>query len=253
MTHLFKRLAWAGVICFLLSFAVSATAETEDKVDADFTRSVEAQAYYDQIQAVLAQKKFGGKEKVKGWRLKNQDKKKKDSSRLKDLVRSFGVSDGFVYAVSGVIEVLLWTLVIGLIVYLLVKYRTQIKHLVNDLGAPSTPELPATMFGLDVKKNSMPEDVVKSARVLWDADEHRQAVALLLRASLIKLLHEHHCFFLDSDTEAEYCERLEKQVPQKLSQYMHLLVQVWQQVAYAHRVPADGVFNSLCQQWQEVF
>jgi len=262
MSGSIKRLAWSCFVCYLLCFSVSSANEPEASEHGDVKRSAQAQVYYEQIQAVLAQKAFGEKKKVKQWRLKEQleEENEEKNAFIKWLEELFKrdnnrdrSQDGMINVAKG-IEVLIWALVIGLIVYLVVKYRTQIQALVTGLGAvPEGAELPSTMFGLDVKKTSMPDDVVGSAKAFWQSGEPRQAIALLLRASLIKLLHEHQCYFQDSDTEAECCVRIEKNVPQPLSQYMHLLVQVWQQLAYGHRVPTQDVFKSLCRQWQEVF
>lgn len=263
MTRYIKYIAWIGLVCCLLSVSVSHAVESKphNNDDASLKRSPTSQAYYNQIQAVLEQKAFGEKKKVKQWRLKDQKKEEKDKENkfLKWLSNLLdGVGDGdddrSVVQIASGVEVLLWSLLVGLMVYLLVKYRAQIKDFIGRVdGTADASPLPTTMFGLDVKKTSMPKDVVSSARAFWQAGEQRQAIALLLRASLIKLLHEHHCIFIDSDTEAECCTRIEKHVPQTMSQYMHLLVKVWQQLAYGHRVPSDNVFNILCRQWQEVF
>lgn len=259
MIAIVKRIVWYCLLFCLISFSVNAKVETEDKAEAAVTRSAESQAYHDQIQAVLAQKTFGEKKKVKSWRLKDQKKKNQEKPELpkwlKDFFESLGASTGFVYGFARTIEILLWGILIAVVVYLLVKYRALILDYVSQIGIRQSADssLPTTMFGLDVQKTSIPKDVISSAQALWQTGEHRQAIALLLRASLIKLLHEHHCFFLDSDTEAECCKRLDKQVNQRLSQYMRFLVKVWQQLAYAHRAPTDAVFRQLCLQWQEVF
>jgi len=76
---------------------------------------------------------------------------------------------------------------------------------------------------------------------------------VLLRSSLIKLLHEHSCRFFSSDTEAECCDRIDQQATQDVSSYMRILVAVWQRIAYAHIDPTEDKFEQLCVQWREVF
>lgn len=254
--HLFLLL-----LASLFMASVSVVAAPKEDAVAPPKRSKQSQAYYDQIQAVLAEKAFGEKEIVKRWRLKEQQEKDEEESAfakwLRDVLNGWGDGDSKrdgAGAVAKGIEVLLWALVIGLIVYVLVKYRTQLTNLITGgFGKGEAPELPTTMFGLDVKKTSLPEDVVETAKTLWQTGQQRQAVAMLLRASLIKLLHEHQCVFQDSDTEMECCAQIAQQAPKKISDYMHALVQVWQQLAYGHKAPTEDVFNTLCQQWQEVF
>jgi len=115
------------------------------------------------------------------------------------------------------------------------------------------PDLPSNLFGLDVKKENIPVDVLQEARNLWSENKPREAVAVLLRSSLIKLLHEHNCRFFDSDTEAECCDRIDQQAPQKNGVYMRKLVSVWQAIAYAHSPPSESIFEQLCHEWAEVF
>ncbi|PCJ31146.1 MAG: hypothetical protein COA90_06950 [Gammaproteobacteria bacterium] len=157
--------------------------------------------------------------------------------------------------ISKGLEIIIWLFFIGLGVYLLVKYRSQLHDFIKGLKATNKPKeaLPATLFGLDVKKDSLPKDVVAMAQTAWRQGEQRQAIAVLLRASLIKLLHDHACHFTDSDTEAECCTRIDKQASATVATFMRALVVVWQQVAYAHKAPTEERFNELCQQWKQVF
>ena len=143
---------------------------------------------------------------------------------------------------------------IGLIIFIIVKYRSQFNDWASSLKAPGAePDLPTTLFGLDIKKESIPDDVVSVAQGQWGNGEHRQAIATLLRASLIKLLHEHGCRFFSSDTESECCDRIDQQAPSVVSAYMRALVSVWQGIAYAHVEPSKSEFDALCQQWKKVF
>ena len=124
----------------------------------------------------------------------------------------------------------------------------------SNIGAKEKHvELPTSLFGLDIQKDSIPDDVVAEAQKHWSSGDKRLASATLLRASLIKLLHEHDCRFFSSDTEAECADRIEQQARQDISGYMRKLVAVWQRVAYAHLDPSEDEFRQLCTQWSEVF
>lgn len=226
--------------------------------DRDIVRSVTAQRYYDRIQEVLEQEEFGKKKTVTGWRAKDREDKQQRLEKFPEWMISWFEflerNENRMLSVAKTLEFLLWALVIGLILFLLIKYRSQINTFVSNIRTESPrPDLPVTMFGLDVKKDSLPQDVVNVAKGYWRDGERRQGIALLLRASLIKLLHDYDCRFFDSDTESECCQRIDQQAPTAHSRFMRSLVGVWQQVAYAHRIPSDDVFNGLCRDWQEVF
>ena len=237
-----------------------------DEVSEKAPRSMAAERANQQIQAVLERKEFGEVQTKEGWRLKDRDDKEAREGKFPEwLIRIFEFFERNAdnkdtkslinpVKLSQFLEVLLWALAIGLVAFVVHRYRRQLVEFASSLSSKDAPvELPASMFGLDVKKTSLPDDIVGSARTHWQRQEHRLALSTLLRASLIKLLHEHDCRFFSSDTEAECCDRIDAQAASVISQYMRALVAVWQQVAYAHRLPDDSVFDELCQRWQAVF
>jgi len=257
----FKQLL---VVSFsLIIFISSATADIEETQSNDvfqytgveqdnvndsskIVRSEKAQIHYDEIKEVLGREEFGKTEYEKAWRkIDTSDKENRESKLPEWIIKFFewlekrepsekSSSDVSFTGFASFLEVIIWILAIGLIVLVLVKYHKEIKSIATLLGGrkSSTQSLPTTMFGLDIKKESLPEDIVGTAKKHWASGEVRHAIAILLRASLIKLLNDHQCRFYDSDTEAECCLRIDKQAPKPLSEFMRNLVSVWQQVAY---------------------
>jgi len=278
MTAKFFKLTLISLFCFCICI-VSANANIETKsneianinnennVSDDIVRSEKAQLHYDEIKEVLGREEFGKTKYKKAWRkIDTSDKETREDKfpewviKLLEWLEDLNPPDNrdgvdSLPTLASMIEVLFWLIAIGLVVFVLVKYHKEIKGLARMLGQSKTSShsLPATMFGLDIKKESLPEDIIVTAKQYWGDGEVRSAIALLLRASLIKLLNEHECRFYDSDTEAECCLRIDKQAPKVLSDFMRNLVSVWQQVAYAHRSPTQDKFDNLCAQWQEVF
>lgn len=221
-------------------------------------RSENSKRYHSDIEKVLAGADFAQKETVTGRRFKDvtdeETREEKFPEWIIDLVKSIESMSGGLKIFASILEILVWSLFIGLIVFLFIKYRTQLQGWASNIGVNEIePELPISLFGLDIQKDSIPDDVVKEAKQYWLEGDQRQAVATLLRASLIKLLHEHGCRFFSSDTEAECCDRIDQQAPQSVSNYMRELVAVWQRVAYAHLDPSEEQFDRLCAQWREVF
>lgn len=239
--------------------------ENDHGADNDIQRSALAKKYHQQIETVLEQEEFGITETEKAWRLIDTEDDETREERFPEWLISFlewlenrspdkksdsDVDFGFVQ----ILEIIFWVVAIGLILFVLMKYRDQIVRVGAGLRSrPGPANLPTSMFGLDVKKDSLPDDVVVSAKEHWQLGETRLAIGLLLRASLIQLLNDHQCRFYDSDTEAECCERIDHQAPKVFSVYMKRLVGVWQTVAYAHKQPSQDTFELLCVQWKDTF
>jgi hypothetical protein len=221
-------------------------------------RSENSKRYHADIEKVLAGADFAQRKEITARRFKdvtNEETREEKFPRwIIDLVKAMEASSGGIAIFATILEVLVWTLFIALIVFFLIKYRSQLQGFVSNIGATKKQvDLPTSLFGLDIHKDSIPDDVLAEAQKHWSGGDKRLALATLLRASLIKLLHEHGCRFFSSDTEAECADRIEQQTAQDISGYMRVLVSVWQRVAYAHVDPSDTEFKQLCSQWPEVF
>jgi hypothetical protein len=222
------------------------------------SRSENSKRYHAEIEKVLAGTDFAQRKEITARRFKDvtdeQTREEKFPKWIIDFVKAMEASSAGVAVFATILEVLVWTLFIALLVFLLVKYRIQIKGVVLNTGTSKKQvELPTSLFGLDIHKDSIPDDIVAEAQKHWSSGDKRLAFATLLRASLFKLLHEHGCRFYSSDTEAECADRIEQQARKDIGDYMRVLVAVWQRVAYAHLDPSESEFTQLCRQWPEVF
>ena len=110
------------------------------------------------------------------------------------------------------------------------------------------------MAGLDIRPESLPDDVASSAQQLWDQGQRRAAIALLYRASLARLVERHGLHINKGATEQD-CPRLSEQLIHTqeteagLQQCFASCTEVWLKAAYAHVFPNS--INSLCQQWRQ--
>jgi len=274
----FLGVVLAALIIFLIFNDVVAQESIDSEVsdEVNFTleegerlpRSASSTELHNEVKAVLSGEDFSQKETVTRRRFidffddpesvdGDDEESLEDSKNPTWLIKFFRTLDKISDLLSGfalLLEIVLWGALIAGIVFILYKYREQISNWASDIknDAPEA-ELPTTLFGLDIQKDSVSDDVVAEAQSYWQSGEKRLAVACLLRSSLITLLHEHQCRFFSSDTEAECCDRIDQQVSPNISAFMRLLVSVWQRIAYAHIVPSDAQFDQLCTQWQELF
>lgn len=164
--------------------------------------------------------------------------------------------------IAGIIELALWIAAVGITAWLLWHYR---HHLRGFLGyrprrkEAADTQRPETLFGLDLRRESLPDDITAEVLRLWRTGAEREALGLLYRASLSDLISRYDCPFQDHHTEAE-CARLVRDEAQQdprlqpaLVQFFGLLTATWQRLAYAHKAPASAQLEALCAQWQQVF
>ena len=81
-----------------------------------------------------------------------------------------------------------------------------IKRFVESRGERSVPlrfSMPTHVRDLDIRPESLPDDVGGAALELWERGEHRAALALLYRGLLSRLAHLHAVPIRDSSTEGD--------------------------------------------------
>ena len=146
-------------------------------------------------------------------------------------------------------------LCIGIILYLLYRFRAPIQDFTHDLlnHDKSIDVIPTSIAGLDITKESLPDDIVASASRLWKQQQYRDAMGLLYRATLSRLVHDYHCELFSSFTEQECFQATKKLQKKPLTLLMKKLTQHWLQLAYGHKLLDTEIFEQLCQQWQQTF
>ncbi len=144
------------------------------------------------------------------------------------------------------LKIVLVVLFLGLLTYLLIRYRGPLSRLGSGRPREKAPEV---LFGLDVTPQSLPPDVPAQVMRLWDEGACREALSLLYRASLSRLIDKYELAFRASHTEAECAALVKACGIESLSDYFWQLTGVWRQLAYGHRVPASEIIQDLCRGW----
>jgi hypothetical protein len=112
-------------------------------------------------------------------------------------------------------------------------------------------QAPATLFGLEVRPESLPPNVEGAVRALLQEGRFRAALALLYRASLSRLVSAHGLEVFQGATEGDCLRLAEKALPAGSLDYFRELTRAWQDAAYAQRPPADG--EGLCRRYTTAF
>jgi uncharacterized integral membrane protein len=124
-----------------------------------------------------------------------------------------------------------------------------IVRLVKGRSLPRGPKqfvAPSHVRDLDIRPESLPDDVGAAARSLWDSGDQRAALALLYRGTLSRLVHVHSVPIRASSTEGECLALARPRLAESSARYAQSLVAVWTAAVYGAEVPAPGVVQTLC-------
>ncbi|WP_096087055.1 DUF4129 domain-containing protein [Agaribacterium haliotis] len=153
------------------------------------------------------------------------------------------------------VELTLWLAVLGLILFVLWRYRQWIKEQWQRIHSGKHNEqidVPRELFGIVLEDKKLPDDVATQALLLWRQQQERAAFVLLLRSSLLVSVNK-GCRFKDGYTERECAELVNASLKPALAQSFNQLIQHWQQLAYAHHCCSQQQFEQLCQQHRELW
>lgn len=153
-----------------------------------------------------------------------------------------------------VMEVLLWSLLIAGIALVAWRYRDWLHAFVSHRRAPRTVDqpVPSQLFGLDMGVETLPDDMAGTAEQLW-ATQPREALGLLYRGLLSRLLHDFNLPLKNADTEGQVLERVRHLQQPQLLAFSDDLTRHWQNLAYGHRVPPALAQQQLCAHWRALF
>ena len=172
---------------------------------------------------------------------------------LQALLDNFN-SNTFKHAAKG-LEVILWSLLIGGLALLVWRYRDWLRAFVSRRSAApfkTAKPVPAQLFGLELGLETLPEDIASTAEQLW-ATRPREALGLLYRGLLSRLLHDFNLPLKDAVTEGQVLERVHHLQQPQLLAFSDELTSHWQNLAYGHRLPTASTQQKLCSDWRALF
>ena len=127
-----------------------------------------------------------------------------------------------------------------------------IVRLVRTRGLPRVPSplrAPSHVRDLDIRPESLPDDVGAAAFALWQRGEQRAALALLYRGLLSRLVHAYAVPIRASSTEGECLALARPHLEPAGARYAARLVETWGAAVYGGLVPAPGAVQSLCDEF----
>ena len=117
-------------------------------------------------------------------------------------------------------------------------------------GGSKAGAAPATLFGLDLRPESLPADVGAAARASWEVGDWRGALSLLYRGALRVVTTAGRVAVPASATELECVELVARDVGGQVATDFADLTDTWRRVAYGGIAPSDDLFRGLLFRWE---
>lgn len=185
-------------------------------------------------------------QKIKTLHWVDKDKKKEEAdNKLPGWLR--WLRDLFVW-LSHTSRFFLWTgiaILLGLIVIFLIRvFRNY-----QSATTISPANFPTHVRELDIRPESLPDDIGAAAWQLWQANEHRAALAMLYRGLLSRLVHQHAVPIKDSSTESQCLELARAHLELAQTDYVARTLRVWQFAVYGAQLPVTEQVQQLCEEF----
>lgn len=252
--------AWADertMVCPLPQPAALSTDAMAPDAPRLMRQSLSSEAAQQSIKAVLQQPPFSNLERVSGWRFPETTAEARSSSSGAGPDSFFAWIERLVSsarAVARFFEIILWAALFALVAMLIWRYRMWFAAFVprKPRAAEPSRETPEQLFGLRIGVETLPDDIASSAERLWSS-QPREALGLLYRALLSRLLVEHRLSVTSADTEGEILARIASLDNPALDRFSRSLTLHWQNLAYGHQLPPASARIELCSGWRQLF
>jgi hypothetical protein len=172
------------------------------------------------------------------------EKKKRDNGSLGEWLVALA---GFINDTS---RFLLWGAVAVLVALALVGARHVIKLRSFQRRAKAASAV-SHVRDLDVRPESLPDDVGAAAWALWQAGRVPEALSLLYRGALSRLIHQHRVPITASATEGECLDLARDRLEAPALRYVTQVVRAWEASTYGGRALSSAMGEALCTGFRE--
>jgi len=177
--------------------------------------------------------------------VKDKEKKQRETSATPGWLRWLRSLFGWLAQTS---RVLLWT-VIGALVAIVVIFLLRIVRDIPVSARSTITTLPTHVRDLDIRPESLPDDIGAAAWQLWQKQQHRGALSLLYRGLLSRLVHRHAVPIKDSSTEMQCMELARSHLQSLQMDYVAHALKTWQFATYGARLPSSEEVQVLCNEF----
>jgi Domain of unknown function (DUF4129) len=140
---------------------------------------------------------------------------------------------------------LIWFGLAVLLILVLLRLRRWF-GVAGDAASGRALALPSHVRDLDIRPESLPDDLPAAVRALWARGETRAALSLLYRGALSRLVHEHAVPVRAASTEGECVDLAARHLARDGGAFFARLVALWQAAVYGARAPDGAAVFALC-------
>lgn len=192
---------------------------------------------------VKADPNLGGTHQEKTLRFKKSDDKPKDKTDKREPSAPWLIELARWLAEAG--RLVVWVLGALAVALVAVGLRHWIK-VRAEAGQIKAVKLPSHVRELDIRPESLPDQIGATARELWARGETRAALSLLYRGALSRLVHQHGVPIRAASTEGECVQLASRRLGPGPSDFFGRLVSAWQLTVYGARLPEAAAVMALC-------
>jgi hypothetical protein len=197
----------------------------------------------DATEAVYNDPDLHGLKADRELRFKNREQPKEqdpspDLRWLRDLVRWFSEAGRW----------LMWLGMAALAALLIVYLRRWIA-VRGDAAGGRALTLPSHVRDLDIRPESLPDDLPAAVRALWQRGESRSALSLLYRGALSRLVHDHAVPVRAASTEGECATLAARHLDAERGAFVTRLIGLWQVAVYGARLPDGNAVLAVCDEF----
>jgi hypothetical protein len=246
------RLLSGLAIMVLINFSCVSYAEDETPLrpmsDVDYVNTERLPAAQSKqiIADIINSRNLKGERKSAKWTLKEIDFEEPDLE-TPAWIKSFSV----IFATF--VEYLLWILLALIVVSLYLSRQQWMQLFSSEKEEEAVYQAPEVLFGMNVREDSLPDDLIAEVTLLWQQQKARESLSLLYRGALIALITKEKVPLENSYTEGDILKLSQKILTDSKQHYLSELTRQWQLIAYAHRIPMDEAMEWLFSHWASDF
>ena len=245
-------LALLQAVCILLLAVVMMGRAHADEVPIDSPRVTEAQIE-EAMSNLSADPNIGAerKQRVLRWKQHTQDNKEsKATAASKWWFDTLQWIANLFRWIADSSRMLAWLLIAALVGVLVVLGLRVLRHYRGTTAPVVDPTLPTHVQHFDIRPESLPEDIGAAAWQRWQQQASRDALALLYRGLLSKLVNVHSIPIRASSTEADCLSLCLPRLDSTRLAYTRTLLSQWQQAIYGAKAIDDASIKQLCADFQ---
>lgn len=201
-----------------------------------------------ELDALLDTEDLRGYRCVHSWLPKIEDTNEEEEEEKSSSPQKFDFN-----TLATVLKIIVIALAVLALIWFWRRYG---HHLMHYIQRPSQVANATEVGGLDIRPETLPDDVATTVMRLWQENQHRQALALLYRATLSRLVNQNQLAISQGATEGD-CIRLAvfAHNHQKLSadklEVLQTISGMWLRAAYGRQWPDEHAVLALCTRWRQ--